>query len=907
MRRTSFMVAAAIHRALLGIYPRGFRERFAADMQSVFEARVAARSERGVTAAGLFTLFAWADVICGGTLERFAPHPQHISTRSSVMTWDVLRHDVTIAFRTMRRSPLFTTLSVAALALGSGATAAIFAVVNGVLLRPLPYRDPGGLVMLWSNNTHLTTADADRNPVSPANFLDYKNLSHSFSDAQAMYSFLTNESYTDGGITEIVQGATVSTGMFAMLGRSPLIGRVMAETEANVAVLSHAFWMRRYGGDPSVIGRVVSVAGGAHPQIIGVMPPDFVFPYKTMLGSSGFTTARTADVWLPLPWSSRRLLNAQGCPIRNVHFFAGIARLKPGVTATAAQRDLSVVAAQLAAAYPDSNHGWGATVVPLDQQTVGAMRPALMLLLAGVAVVLLIVCANIANLVLSRSLIRQREFAVRAALGASGRQLARQSLVESLCLAVVSGVAAIAVFVVSLNLLRAMAPADTPRIDEVGATPAVFVFLALVTLVTGALVALLPALASARSDPQGALKDGGRGTTAGRGGQRARATLVVTELVLAVMLTAGAGLLLRSFVAVMQVDPGFASDHLLTLKINSPARAQAALVPFYDELFAKIESIPGVISAGGTTRMPLGSTEVSTKLEIENVPRSTAELPEVGMRRALHQYFHTMSIPIVQGRAFTTDDRIGAPQVAIVNETLARRLFPNGDAVGSHVRMGPARPDAPWLTIVGIIGDVHHTTLEQAPKPEFYIAGRQGVVTSPMIAIRTSGDPAAMAETVRRELRAFDPTMPVYDVQTMENIRSMSVSQRRFLMTLVMIFGGLAIGLAAVGVYGVMALAVTERTTEVGVRLALGATTADILRLVLRQAVHLGAIGIGIGWVGALMLAPLLAHQLFGIATFDAVTFTAVPLVLMAVAVAATLAPARRAMRVDPTVMLRGE
>jgi predicted permease len=356
----------------------------------------------------------------------------------------------------------------------------------------------------------------------------------------------------------------------------------------------------------------------------------------------------------------------------------------------------------------------------------------------------------------------------------------------------------------------------------------------------------------------------------------------------------------------MRVDPGFASDHLLTLKINAPARAQHALVPFYDQLFAKIESIPGVIGVGGTTRIPLGSTEVSTKLEIEGVPRAAAELPEVEMRRAIHNYFPAMAIPLLQGRAFTTDDTAASPRVAIVNETLARRLFPDGNVVGRHVRMGPAAPDAPWTTIVGVIGDVHHTTLEQAPKPEYYISGRQGPPVAPMLAIRTSGDPALMAETIRRELRAFDATMPVFDVQTMESIRSTSVSQRRFLMTLVLLFGGLAVALAAVGVYGVMALAVSERTAEVGVRLALGANTTDILGLVLGQAARLSVIGVAIGLAGALAMAPLLANQLFGVAPLDPVTFLAVPIILLAVAIGATLGPARRAMRVDPTTMLRG-
>jgi len=909
MRRPLFVIAATCHRALLIAYPRGFRRCFASDMQSVFEARLTARSSRGAFAAALFALFSLADVLCGGIVERFAPHAQswpHTNTRRSLMNLDALYNDVRFAVRLMRRTPLFTGLAVTALAVGIGATGAIFAVANGVLLQPLPYRDAGSLVMLWSNNTHLSTPDGARNPVSPANFLDYKTLSQSFSDVQAMFSFITNESYTDGSATEIVLASTVSNGMFAMLGRSAYLGRTMQEGEQHVAVLSYQFWKRRYGGDTSVINRVVHSSTGDS-TIIGVMPDDFIFPYKTMLGASGFTTAGSADVFLPMPWNSNRLLNASGGLVRSVHFFGGVARLKPGVTAADAQRDLTHVAAQLEQAYPQTNQGWGATVVPLADQVVGGIRPALTLLLAGAGVVLLIVCANVANLVLSRSLARQRELAVRAALGASGAQLARQSLIESLLLATISGVAGSAVFMMCLRALRTLAPPDTPRIDEVGATPAVFVFMIVMTLFTGMLVALLPALASAKADPHSALKDGSRGTTTGRSGQRVRAALMIAELALAVMLTAGAGLLLRSFVAVMRVDPGFRAEHLLTLKISAPNRVQAGLVPFYDELFARIRAIPGVVNVGGTTRMPLGSTEVSTKLEVEGSPLPAAQLPEVEMRRSVDDYFGAMNIPLLRGRNFTRDDTVTTPRVAIVNETLARRLFPAGDAVGQHVRMGPTAPETSWTTIVGVVGDVHHTTLEVAPKPEYYISGRQGPPTSPMVAIRTVGDPAAMVETIRRELRAFDATMPVYDFRTMEDIRDASVSQRRFLLTLVMLFGTLAVVLAAIGVYGVMALAVSERRTEVGVRIALGASATDILRLIMGHAAGLGLIGVGIGWIASFALAPLLAHQLFGIATFDAVTFVAVPLVLMAVAVAATLAPARRAMRVDPTVMLRGE
>lgn len=895
-----------LHHALLALYPRGFRDRFAADLQDVFVARLAARHGTARTA---FACFTCADVVWSALVERFAPHPQYaLPHRRHAMSLDAIRQDVRFALRLMRREPRFTALTVLALALGIGATTAIFSAVYGVLVDPLPYRHPNQLVMIWSDNRNVDAPDARRNSVSPANFVDYKRLTSSFADMRAMYSFLINESYTDAGVTDIVPASVVEPGMFALLGRQAALGRTLAEGDTHAVVLSDGFWTRRYGRDPGVIGRTVRGGGGQAFEIVGVMPPDFVFPYKTMLPASGFTTAPTADIWEPLPWNSPRITGAAG-PIRSVHFFAGVARLKPGVAAADADADLKRAAAALERDLPASNAKWSAVAVPVAEQTLGGVRPALLLLLGGVGVVLLIICANVANLVLSRAVSRQRELAVRVALGATARELARQSVVESLVLALVSGVAATAVFFALLAALRALAPPALPRVSNIGATPAVFAALVALTLVSGALVALIPMLTARRVHPHADLKDGGRGTTGGRAGRRARSVLVVAELALAVMLTVAAGLLFRSFSAVLSVDPGFATDRLLTAKINAPDRVPpAGRVAFYDQLFAAIEAVPGVASVGATTRLPLGSTEVSTKLEVEGRDVPPAALPEVEMRRAQHDYFTAMGIPVVAGRAFTTADTVDTERVAIVSQSLATRLFPDGSAVGRRVRMGPAAPDTPWMTIVGVIGDVHHTSLESAPKPEFYVSGRQGgAPVSPMLAIRTAGDPGALAGPVRDALRRFDPSMPVYDVRTMAELRSQSVAERRFLVTLVALFGGLALVLAVIGVYGVMAISVSEQIQEVGVRLALGATVEQIFTLVVGRAVRLGAVGIAIGIAGAAAVTPLLASQLFGVRPFDVPTVAAVSAMLLAAAVAAALAPARRAMRVDPTSMLRAD
>jgi predicted permease len=528
--------------------------------------------------------------------------------------------------------------------------------------------------------------------------------------------------------------------------------------------------------------------------------------------------------------------------------------------------------------------------------------------LAGIACVLLMASVNVANLLLARAIARERELATRAALGAARARLVRQLLTESVIISLVGGLAGLGVMWAIVRALIAAAPAHLPRIDEVTVDWRVLLATGVVTMLTGVLVGLAPALSSTSINPQAALQDNSRGTVGGAARRRIRSALVVAEVALAVALTTGAGLLLRSFVSLLNVNPGFVTEHLLTWQMNIPDRLQTPddRRAFYRDFFARMESLPGVQTVGGTTRIPLGSTSVSTTIQVDGRAVPVAELPEVQFRRAMHDYFAAMGIPILRGRGFTLEDGPTAPPVAVINETMARRMFPGEEAIGQRVRMGPS-PTGPWTTIVGVIGDVRHGGLEETPQPELYITSLQNPPVAPFIVLRVTGDPAAIAETVRAEARAIDKDLPVYDMKTMATLRAESVAERRFILFIVGAFGVLALALAAIGVYGVMSLIVSERSREVAVRVALGAAPARMIGLIVRQAATLAALGVAIGLAAVLPLTPLLQSQLYGVTSADPVTLVSVPLGLLVVAALAALVPARRAASTDPLVALRAE
>jgi predicted permease len=899
-------VRALLFSIALLSYPRAFRRRFGAEMRDDFM-----RSSRGI--GTLATLVANGIAERGSAIRRwayfpnFTPHLYEPSGRH-FMLWDTLRADIRHTLRLAIKTPVFSTLTVLALALGIGATTAIFAVVNGVLLQSLPYRDDGSLVNVWSFNT---TEDRVRNPMSPANFLDFQKLNSTLDGLEGYFTFVTPaQLQTDAG-AEITYSLFVTPNMFNMLGRTAALGRTFTVgEETSVTVLSDGYWRRRFGADPNIVGKTLTLNNQPF-EIVGVMPPDFVFPYAGMLGPSGFTRVTGVDAWLPIAFSGpmatvNRMVDSSGQIVRNVHWWGAIGRLKPGVSAEQAEADMKTIAAQLEQSYPQTNKGWSATVVRSIDQSVGTIRPALLILLAGIAFVLVMASVNVANLLLARSIAREKELATRAALGAGRTRIARQLLTESVLFAIAGGLVGMVVMFWTVQALIAFAPPDVPRMSEVAINWRVLLAAGFVTILTGVLVGVLPALSSASVNPQASLQDASRGSVGGSLRRRARAGLVVAEVALAVAITTGSVLLLRSFVSVTNVDPGFESEHLLTWQMNIPQRLTTATdrLAFYQDFFARMEALPGVVSVGGTTRVPLGSTSVTTTVQIDGRPVPVAELPEVQFRRAMHNYFKAMGIPIRRGRDFNSNDGPTAPSVAVINETMARRLFPNQDPVGQRVRTGP-NATGPWTTIIGVIGDIRHGGLEEEPQPELYITAQQGPPVSPFIVVRASGDPAALTETIRAEARRIDKNLPLYDMRTMSTLRSEAVATRRFILIIVGAFGALALGLAAIGVYGVMSLIVSERTREVGVRLALGAQPSELLTMIVGQAAKLAGVGIAIGVAAALALAPLLDSQLYGIESFDLTTFIAVPMVLLLIAALAALVPARKAMRIDPLAALR--
>jgi putative ABC transport system permease protein len=902
-------VTRLLFRLALLAYPRAFRRRFGPEMLRAFDHRSTPGTLGTLgsfTASGLAER--WSALVRAVWWPNYRPHLYEPAGRH-FMFWDTLRSDLRHTLRLGAKTPLVTSLTIIALALGIGATAAIFAVVNGVLIKPLPYSDSDRLVVVWSN---ASQQGRPQNTISPANYRDFATMNQTLQGLEAYFSFVTPlEMVVDGGQSEVTIGVTVSSGLFNLLGRTPLLGRNLSDDpSAFEVVLSHGFWQRRFGGDPSIVGRTVQI--GTFPATIaGVMPSDFTFPYGTMLGPSGFTRVTTIDLWAPMRFQGalagvNRMLTPQGQLVRGVHWLGAIGRMKPGVTVEQVQADLSTVARQLEQTYPETNKGWGATVVPVLDQTVGALRAPLLVLLAGVAFVLLIATVNVANLVLARSIARQKELATRVALGAGRRRLVQQALTEGLVLAFVGGIAGLLLARWGIQALVALAPPDLPRLDEVTADTSVLGVAALTTIATGMLVGLLPALTASRVAPQAALQDNARGAIGSRVRHRTRAALVVAEVALAVTLTIGAGLLLRSFSSLMSVDPGFQPENLLTWQTNLPDRLRAPEQRdlFYTELLARLRALPGVVSVGATSRLPLGSTGLTTSVDIDGRSLPNADWPEVQFRRSVGDYFQTMGIPIVAGRPFTPDDHRTAPPVAVINQVMAARLFPGEEAVGKRIRMGATQP---WITIIGVVGDVKHAALDEELQPEMYMNHMQGSIVSPYFALRTTTDAAAMMEMVRAEALAIDSDLPVYRMQTMESVRSESLAQRRFILVLVALFGVLALMLAAIGVYGVMSLLVSERTQEVGVRLALGAHPSDVLKMLVAQATRLAVIGVTAGVGLSLLVMPLLRNQLYAVEPRDPLTMAGVPAVLVAVALLAALIPARRAMRVDPVKALRYE
>jgi predicted permease len=820
--------------------------------------------------------------------------------------WDEVVEDVRFALRLARRTPSLTATTLLALMIGIGASSTIFAVVNGILLKPLPYAAASDLVMVWNRSPR---DNGRENTVSPADYRDFAVRTRTLKQLEGYFSFLSTLEVELSDVSEVAYAQMVTPGLFDLLGRSAARGRTFrGNTPTSEAVLSHSYWMRRFGGDPSVVGRDIRI-GGQPATIVGVMPPDLVFPYPGMLGPSGFTRQTAVDIWVPITFegpmaAAQRTVDADGRILRGVRFFGGIGRRQPGVSTEQVRTELESIAKGLETEHPDTNAGWGVIVRSAQDQTVGKIRPALLLLFGGVGLVLLMATVNVANLMLSRSLERRTEYATRVALGAGRWRMIRQSIVESVLLAVVGGALGLVSSLVAIRLLTSLAPPDLPRLEDIAPDWRMVGVTIVIALATGVLIGLLPAVGAANAEPQQALREQGRSATGSRIQRRYRTALMVGQVALACVLTIGSVLLLRSFVTVLNVDPGFKPDGLLTWQMNIPDRLRTPdeRRVFYRDLFDRLQRLPGVVSVGGTTRLPLGSTSVSTIIEIQGRPQPVAERSEVEFRRALHQYFETMQIPIKRGRGFDLRDGPDAPPVVVINETMARRVFPGQDAVGQYIRTGSSQP---WMQIVGIIGDIRHSGLEQEPAPELYITYLQNPPVAPFIVIRTSGDPATLVQPVRDEARRIDKDLPLYDMRTMMAVRSETVAERRFIVLLVAMFGAIALVLAAVGIDGVVAVAVGERMPEMSVRLALGAEPSQLWRMVVAQSARATTVGLAIGLVLTWAAMPVIRGQLYGVRPGDPLSLLGVVVLFLVVAVVAAFVPARRAAHADPAQALR--
>ena len=803
---------------------------------------------------------------------------------------ETLLQDLRYAFRTLRKSPGFTVVAVLTLALGIGANTTIFSLVNGVMLRPLPFRDPGRLVRVWESSPSRNWTFFS---MSQPDFLDYREQNHSFERLAATMGFPVT--LTEGDAPERITGLAVSPNFFATLGITPLVGRDMLPEEGSagrgsrIVLISHGLWQRRFGSRRDIVGSTISLDEQPY-SVIGVVPTDL--------------TWSATDVFVPLVLDRNRP--------RGDHRLTVIGRLKLGVTLAQAQFDLATIAQRLEETYPGTNNGW--TVVSrtfYDWLIPEETRRALGILQGAVAFVLLIACANVANLMLARAAARHGEVAIRTAMGAARSRIVRQLLTEAVLVALLGGALGLLVVVLGLRAIRGINPGDLPRLDTVSVDWAVLLFTLGVSVLTGLLFGLAPALRSTRRDLTETLKQAGRGTTGGTR-NRLRSSLVIVEVSLSLVLLVGAGLLLRSFWRVLQVQPGFETQNLLTATVSlsgSRYSSTQAYVAFHQELTQRLRALPGVRAVGLASGVPLDRGGTAMDVYIEGrAPGS--EQPSAEWRRVSSGYFRAMGIPQLRGRDLREDDAREAVRGVVISDAMARRFWPGEDPIGRQFRSYSAtqrKPVGSAFTVVGVVGDVRNFGLDAAAGPVMYLP-YEGSVWNPMrVVLRTEGDPRGYTAALRDVVRALDPILPVANIQTMDELLDSSLAPRQFSLLLLGAFAALALGLAAAGLYGVMSYVATQRTHEVGVRLALGAQQADILRMVVRRGLVLTATGVGVGLVGALWLTRLLRTLLFEVSGADPATFTGVAVLLTIVAVLACWLPARRAARVDPMVALRSE
>jgi putative ABC transport system permease protein len=796
---------------------------------------------------------------------------------------NVLR-DVRYAIRQLTRTPGFALVAILTLALGIGASSAIFSVVNGVLLRPLPYPEPDALVRVFE-----IVPQYGRFSVAPASFLDWRQQNTVF-ERIATYNS-TSATFTDTSGPERITGATVSWDLFDLLKVQPLLGRSFkADEDApgkdSVIVLSHGMWQRRFGGDPNILGRSVTLSG-TPVTIIGVMPASFLFP-------------RDAEFWRPIALNPAKAS-------RGGHFLAVIARTKPGISIKQAEAEMKTIAERLAIQYPDASANESAEVVALREQVVSGIRPALLTLLAAVGVLILIACANVANLLLVRASVREKEIAIRAALGAARRRLVLQMLAESLVLSLAGGGLGLLLAYLSIPFIQTLSAGSIPRVDDIFLDANVLGFAFAVSVTTGILFGLAPAWRASRAGLAGVLKEGGRSSSVS-GGRWVRSGLLVAEVALSIVLLVGAALLLRSFAKLIDVNPGFQPERVLAFRVSLPATTypeEHNRVQFFDRLLEHLDALPEVTAAGMVQTLPMRGGYVLS-FAVQGRPASTpGNEPSANHRVISPDYFRTLGIPLLRGRTFTADDADKTPMVAVVDEAFVRRHFPKEDPIGRGLDIGNGTDG--FYQIVGVVGDVHYDSLDANPDPTMYVPYKQDVFSTMWIVARSDGDPARAAAGARQAVQQIDRGLPAYSMMPLATVVSESVAQRRFSMLLLALFAAIALFLAAVGLYGVMAYTVSQRTQEIGVRMAMGAQRADVLRMVVGGGLKLTLVGVAIGVAAALALARLVATMLFDVTPFDPASYAATAGVLLAVAALACYIPARRAMRVDPIVALRQE
>ena len=799
---------------------------------------------------------------------------------------ETILQDLRYGVRTMFKNPGFTSVAIFALALGIGANTAIFSVVNAVLLRPLPFEQSDKLVMVWEKRLQLGRI---RNTVSPPDFTDWRAQNQVFEDMAAFLS----QGFNLGSSTEPerIQGASVSPSIFSILRARTRLGRTFEPEEDkpgsnSVAVISSGLWQRSFGSDPDIVSKTVTLNDKPY-TVVGVMPGDFVFPN------------RRSEIWVPLTLSPDDAANRGG------HSFTVVARLKDGVTLQQAQNDMNTIAAQLEQQY-QVNTGHGVNVFSLYEEVVAGARPALLILLGAVAFVLLIACANVANLLFARSAVRQKEIAIRTALGAGRGRLVRQLLTESVVLSITAGIVGVFLGVWGLSALLAIGEDSIPRVKEIKLDGWVLGFSLLVSVVTGLLFGLLPALQASKPDLNDTLKEGSRSSSGGIRSNRARSLFVIGEVAVCLVLLMGAGLMIKSFARLLNVSPGFNPENVLTMNIalsGSRYRDAAGVNSFYQQSLERLSSLPGVKSAGVVTALPMAGSFGSRYFGIEGrPPQPPGQGFNANTNVATPGYLATMNIPLLDGRDLDDRDIKGAPDVVIINKEAVRRYWADESPVGQRVTV-----EQRTRTIVGVIGDVKQSGLDIETRPEMFFPYYQLPVPFGTFVVRTAGDPLGMIASVRGAMHEIDRDLPLYGIKTVEDVISDSVAPNRLNMMLLGIFAGLALVLAAVGLYGVVSYSVSQRTREIGIRIALGASHKSVLRLVVGQGISLSVIGVAIGVIASLFLTKLMATLLFGVSATDPITFVAISLLLIGVTTIASVVPARRAMKVDPMVALRYE